>query len=75
MRKLQVFNLVTLDGYFTGENGDISWHRVDDEFQELARAAAGSGSTLLFGRITYELMASYWPSRKACATTRSSPRG
>lgn len=61
MRKLQVFNLVTLDGYFTGENGDISWHRLDDEFQGLARAAAGSGSTLLFGRITYQLMASYWP--------------
>jgi hypothetical protein len=25
MRKLIVFNSVTLDGYFSGENGDISW--------------------------------------------------
>jgi hypothetical protein len=25
MRKLSVFNSVTLDGYFTGANGDISW--------------------------------------------------
>ena len=61
MRKLTVFNLVTLDGYFAGRGGDISWHNVDPEFQELAKAAANSGNTLLFGRVTYELMASYWP--------------
>lgn len=65
MRKLKVFNLVTLDGYFAGEDGDISWHRVDEEFQELASAAANSGNTLLFGRVTYQLMASYWPSPEA----------
>ena len=61
MRKLKAFNLMTLDGYFCGENGDISWHMVDEEFQELANAAANSGNTLLFGRVTYQLMASYWP--------------
>jgi len=65
MRRLKVFNLVTLDGYFAGADGDISWHRVDDEFRELADKAANSGNTLLFGRITYELMASYWPSPEA----------
>lgn len=36
MRKLSVFNLVTLDGFFSGQGGDISWHRVDPEFQEFA---------------------------------------
>jgi dihydrofolate reductase len=65
MRKLSVFNLVTLDGYFTGPNGDISWHMVDDEFQELANKASNSGSTLLFGRVTYQLMASFWPTAEA----------
>ena len=65
MRRLKVFNLVTLDGYFAGEGGDISWHHVDAEFQELANAAANSGSTLLFGRKTYQLMAGYWPSPEA----------
>jgi dihydrofolate reductase len=65
MRRLIVFNLVTLDGYFTGENGDISWHMVDDEFQELAQAASNSGNTLLFGRKTYQLMESYWPTPEA----------
>ena len=74
MRKLNVFNLVTLDGYFTGEEGDISWHTVDDEFQELAKEASNSGNTLLFGRITYELMgpATGRP-RKRSRTILSSP--
>ncbi len=65
MRRLTVFNLVTLDGYFAGEGGDISWHKVDEEFQELANANSNSGNTLLFGRVTYELMASYWPTPEA----------
>lgn len=68
MRKLTVFNLMTLDGYIAGEGGDISWHNVDEEFQELANAASNSGSTLLFGRITYELMAGFWPTEEAIRT-------
>lgn len=65
MSQLSVFNLVTLDGYFAGPGGDISWHNVDPEFQELANEASNSGNTLLFGRVTYELMAGYWPSPEA----------
>ncbi len=65
MRKLTVFNLVSLDGYIAGEKGDISWHHVDDEFQELAIRASNSGNTLLFGRVTYELMAGFWPTEEA----------
>ncbi|HSA94903.1 MAG TPA: dihydrofolate reductase family protein [Acidobacteriota bacterium] len=65
MRELTVFNLVTLDGYFAGPGGDISWHNVDEEFQGLANAASNSGATLLFGRVTYELMARYWPTPEA----------
>jgi dihydrofolate reductase len=65
MQRLGIFNLVTLDGYIAGEGGDISWHSVDPEFQELAEAASNSGNTLLFGRVTYQLMAGYWPSPEA----------
>ncbi|MDA8098892.1 MAG: dihydrofolate reductase family protein [Nitrospiraceae bacterium] len=65
MRRLSVFNLVSLDGYFAGAGGDISWHNVDAEFQELAEAASNSGHTLLFGRKTYEVMAGYWPTPEA----------
>ncbi len=61
MRKLFAFNLVSLDGYFEGLKRDISWHNVDAEFNEYAVEMLNSVDTLLFGRVTYELMASYWP--------------
>jgi dihydrofolate reductase len=59
---------MSLDGYIAGQNGDISWHNVDEEFQELAKAASNSGNTLLFGRVTYELMAGFWPTEEAIST-------
>jgi dihydrofolate reductase len=65
MRKLIVFNLVTLDGYFSGQGGDISWHNVDEEFNKYAIEKVNTGNTLLFGRATYELMASFWPTPEA----------
>ncbi|HEX9933901.1 MAG TPA: dihydrofolate reductase family protein [bacterium] len=65
MQRLGVFNLVTLDGYFAGQDGDISWHNADAEFQEYAEKNSNSGNTLLFGRVTYELMFGYWTSPDA----------
>ena len=65
---MTVFNLMTLDGYIAGQGGDISWHNVDEEFQQLANAASNSGNTLLFGRVTYELMARFWPTPEAIRT-------
>src|SRR5262245_27385385 len=64
MSKLVVFNNLTLDGYFTGANGDLSWAHsgMDDaEFNAFVADNASGEGRLLFGRITYELMASYWP--------------
>jgi dihydrofolate reductase len=63
MRKLIAFNNVTLDGYFAGKNGDISWAKghMDAEFNAFVAENAKSGGLLLLGRITYELMTSYWP--------------
>jgi dihydrofolate reductase len=64
VRKLIVFNHVTLDGYFVGVDGDFSWaHKGNDDAEYSAFVAenASGGGELLFGRITYELMASYWP--------------
>ncbi len=65
MRKVFVFNLVTLDGYFEGPNREIDWHNVDAEFNEYAIDMLNSVDTLLFGRVTYELMANYWPTPSA----------
>jgi dihydrofolate reductase len=65
MRKLYVFNMVTLDGYFEGPNREIDWHNVDEEFNEFAISEINTRDLLLFGRVTYELMASYWPTPDA----------
>ncbi len=68
MRELVVFNNVTLDGYFASANGDFSWaHRGNDdaEFNAFIAENASGGGELLFGRVTYELMASYWPTPSA----------
>ena len=50
----------TLDGYFEGPKREIDWHNVDEEFNEFAIDFLNSVDTLLFGRVTYELMAGYW---------------
>src|SRR6266540_3634324 len=68
MRKLVVFNQVTMDGYFTGVNGDLSWaHNAskDAEWSAFVEDNATSGGLLLFGRITYEMMVAYWPTPAA----------
>jgi dihydrofolate reductase len=68
MARLVVFNNVTLDGYFSDKNGGMSWaHREtqDAEFNAFVAENSKSDGALLFGRITYELMASYWPTPQA----------
>jgi dihydrofolate reductase len=65
MRKLFAFNMVSLDGFFEGPNQDISWHNVDDEFNQFAIEQTSTVDTILFGRRTYDGMASYWPTDAA----------
>jgi len=62
MRQLAVFNQVTLDGYFSDAHGDMSWaHKQDAEWNAFVADNAQGESVLLFGRVTYEMMASFWP--------------
>lgn len=67
MAKLSAFNNISLDGYFSGKNGEFAWAKshMDPEFNAFVAGNAQSGGTLVFGRITYELMASYWPTAQA----------
>jgi len=65
MRKLFAFNMITLDGFFEGPDQDISWHNTDEEFNQFAIEQTSSIDTILFGRKTYEVMASYWPTEAA----------
>ena len=67
MRKLIVFNQVSLDGYFADENNDMSWahQKPDPEWDDFSASNASQGGELLFGRVTYQLMESFWPTPEA----------
>ena len=66
MSKVMVFQQVSIDGYFTDANDDMSWaHRQDPEWNAFVAENAKGDAVLLFGRITYEQMAGFWPTRHA----------
>ncbi len=67
MRRLSVFNSVSLDGYFTDSSNDMSWaHKNDPEFNDfVASNAKGGSGPMLFGRVTYQMMSSFWPTSQA----------
>ena len=66
MRRLTAFEQVSLDGFFVDAKGDMSWaHKQDPEWNEFAAGNAKGGGMLLFGRVTYEMMASFWPTEAA----------
>jgi dihydrofolate reductase len=66
MRKVHVFDNVSLDGFFTDAKNDMSWaHKRDEEWNAFASANASGQAELLFGRVTYEMMAAFWPTPQA----------
>ena len=70
MRRLSAFHQISLDGYFAGPNGDISWAHSgsdDPEWNAFVAGNAQGGGVLVFGRVTYEMMAGYWPTAQALA--------
>lgn len=75
MSKVFVFNFVTLNGFFKGPSEDISWHRHGAEENEYAEKMLGAGGTLLFGRVTYQMMASYWPTPEAIKSDPAVAKG
>jgi dihydrofolate reductase len=65
MGKLTAFNFLTLDGYYKDANNDISWHQHGDEENEYSANSLKADSILLFGRTTFEMMRSFWPTPMA----------
>ena len=73
MRKLSVFDSISLDGYFTNAANDMSWAHAppdDAEWNAFVQGNASGGATgemnaLVFGRVTYEMMIQFWPTPMA----------
>ncbi len=67
MRNLIMWNLMTLDGFFEGaKSWDLDWHNYawGEELERISAEQLKTIDTLLFGRVTYEGMASYWTTAK-----------
>jgi len=68
MPRVNMFNNISLDGYFVDTNGDMSWAhagRDDPEMGEFTSKNAQGGGALVFGRITYQMMEAFWPTPMA----------
>jgi dihydrofolate reductase len=61
MRKLIFFMHTSLDGFVAGPNGEMNWIHVDEEIFDFVPTLTEKADTALYGRVTYEMMQSYWP--------------
>jgi len=52
---------ISLDGFVAGSKGEMDWISVDQEIFEYVGKRISKGDTALYGRVTYEMMESYWP--------------
>ncbi|AVR00287.1 dihydrofolate reductase [Oceanobacillus iheyensis] len=64
MRKLVLFLHASLDGFVEGPNGemDIGWVSYDSDLEKHAKEILSTADTVIWGRGTYQMMHSYWPS-------------
>jgi dihydrofolate reductase len=65
VRRLYSFLMTTLDGFYEGPDQEFHFWTTDDEFNRFAVGQLHDSDILLFGRVTYEGMASYWPTQGA----------
>jgi len=61
MRKIISFMHLSLDGFVAGPNGELDWAKVDEELFDFVGKRISEGDTALYGRVTYQMMESYWP--------------
>ena len=61
MRRIVLLMHTSLDGYVAGADGDMGWILHDQEVFSYVSAHIEKASTALYGRVTYQMMESYWP--------------
>lgn len=69
-RTLSSFMQISLDGYYCDAQGDMHFaHKPPDdiEWNTFVAGNAAGDDMLLFGRVTYDMMAAWWPTPMAAA--------
>lgn len=64
-RKIILMMSVSLDGFMEGPHRELDWHLVDDELHTHFNEQLDAMGAFLNGRVTYELMAAFWPTADA----------
>ncbi|GAA1734469.1 dihydrofolate reductase family protein [Isoptericola hypogeus] len=67
MRTVYAFLMTSLDGYHADADGSVDWFVSDPEFDAYTRAQGERIDTIVMGRRTFELMASFWPTSDGIA--------
>jgi len=62
MRTLIVCNIISLDGYYSGPNGDVMALPFDEAFDDYNAERLRAADTLLLGRRSFDGFKDYWPS-------------
>jgi dihydrofolate reductase len=75
MGQLSVFNFTTINGFYKGPGSDISWHHHGGEESEYSADALSADNILLFGRVTYDMMAGFWPTPMAAESAPAVAEG
>jgi len=65
MAKLISLTFISLNGFYKGVNENINWHQHGGEEAEYSVESLKSSDVLLFGRVTFEMMNSFWPTEMA----------
>ena len=61
MRKVISLMHISLDGFVAGPNGEMNWIKVDEEIFDYIGERISEADTSMYGRVTYQMMESYWP--------------
>ncbi len=60
MRKIILLIHLSLDGYTASPNDELDWIAYDNELEQYAHSLHNQTDAVIWGRRTYEGMASYW---------------
>lgn len=61
MRKVVYWVHTSVDGFIAGPNGEFDWPAMGPELSAYSDTLHERADTFLYGRVVWELMASYWP--------------
>jgi len=61
MRKVIALEHMSLDGFCAGPHGEMDWIIVDHDIFGIVSPITNEADTALYGRITWSMMESYWP--------------